>query len=264
MKKNLIKITAAAFAVTMALGSAGVMAYADEPAETPDETAVTAGDTPTEEAPADAPEETPTDAPEETPTDAPEETPTEAPTEIAVTTIATEISDISTQTTAAEDESQVTTAVQQDKQLLTSGSWRSENGLYTFDPGRASGAFKGSDGTDTTFVYTLSPDLSISMSFAGGATKTGVLTVSAGANFTITWSDGTSETFSKEDTDTSSTTTSANTSSSSNTTKSSSSAPAGKTDSPKTGDDFHALPLAALALTGTAVCFMSFRKREDD
>ncbi|MBR1591547.1 MAG: hypothetical protein IJ666_00840 [Ruminococcus sp.] len=267
MKKNLTKITAAAFAAAMALGTTGIMAYADEPAEAPD-AVVVSDDTPVEN-PTDVPEETPTDAPEETPTDAPEETPTEAltdaPDDVTVTTVTTEIADISTQTTAAEPVSaETTTAAETDKQLITSGKWRSDNGLYTFDASRASGSFKANDGTENTFTYTLSSDYSVTMNFAGGTAKTGTLNVANTGSFSIAWSDGTSETFSRESSDeTATTTTTTSGKSSSSTAKSSSSAPAGKTDSPKTGDNFQAIPIAAFALTGAAVCFMSFRKKDD-
>ena len=285
MKKNLIKITAAAFAATMAFGTTGLMAYADEDGAAVETPIVIerSPETPAEETPA---EETPTNAPAETPAEEPtltevpytgeptEETPTEAveaPTEeIIVTTVTTEVAVIETQTTAIEGttEAAVTTATtQQDYSLLTSGSWRSNKGDYIFDASRPSGVIT-SNGSQTNFTYDVSGS-TVTINY-GSTSVTGTFSVSSADNFTISWNDGSVETFTRQASSTSTTTTAKTSSSSTSTTKSSSSskssssAPAGKTDSPKTGDDFHALPIAAFALTGAAVCFISFRKREND
>ena len=269
MKKNLIKITAAAFAATMALTATGMAALADETEQTPDTATVSEG-TPVdgeipdliEEPATDAPavvEEPATDAPavvEEPATDAPAEIPTE---DVTVTTIATEVAVISTETTVTDD-TQITTAPSDT--LLTSGSWRSNKGDYEFDPSRTSGYFNGEHFTYEVLGST------IKFSLSNGTTLTGTLSIASADNFSITWSDGSVETFSRQNASASTTTakasSSSKSSSSTSTSKSSSSAPAGKTDSPKTGDDFHALPIAALAVTGAAVCFISFRKKEND
>lgn len=269
MKKNLIKITAAAFAATMTLTATGMAALADETAETPDTAAVSEGTPVDGEIPAlieepatDAPavvEEPATDAPavvEEPATDAPAEIPTE---DVTVTTIATEVAVISTETTVTAD-TQITT--EPSDTLLTSGSWRSNKGDYEFDPSRTSGYFNGAHFTYEVLGST------VKFSLSNGTTLTGTLSIASADNFSITWSDGSVETFSRQNASASTTTakasSSSKSSSSTSTSKSSSSAPAGKTDSPKTGDDFHALPIAALAVTGAAVCFISFRKREND
>gem|GEM_PF-3139396 len=280
MKKNLIKITAAAFAATMALTATGMAALADETEQTPDTAAVSEGtpvdgeipaliEEPATDAPADV-EEPATDAPavvEEPATDAPavvEEPATDAPAEIptedvAVTTVTTEIAVISTETTVTDD-TQITTAPSDT--LLTSGSWRSNKGDYEFDPSRTSGYFNGAHFTYEVLGST------VKFSLSNGTTLTGTLSIASADNFSITWSDGSVETFSRQNASASTTTakasSSSKSSSSTSTKKSSSSAPAGKTDSPKTGDDFHALPIAALAVTGAAVCFISFRKKEND
>ncbi len=269
MKKNLIKITAAAFAATMTLTATGMAALADETAETPDTAAVSEG-TPVdgeipdliEEPATDAPavvEEPATDAPavvEEPATDAPAEIPTE---DVVVTTVTTEVAVISTETTVTAD-TQITT--EPSDTLLTSGSWRSNKGDYEFDPSRTSGYFNGAHFTYEVLGST------VKFSLSNGTTLTGTLSIASADNFSITWSDGSVETFSRQNASASTTTakasSSSKSSSSTSTSKSSSSAPAGKTDSPKTGDDFHALPIAALAVTGAAVCFISFRKREND
>ncbi len=269
MKKNLIKITAAAFAATMTLTATGMAALADETEQTPDTAAVSEetpvdGEipAPTEEPATDAPavvEEPATDAPavvEEPATDAPAEIPTE---DVTVTTIATEVAVISTETTVTDD-TQIDTAPSDT--LLTSGSWRSNKGDYEFDPSRTSGYFNGAHFTYEVLGST------VKFSLSNGTTLTGTLSIASADNFSITWSDGSVETFSRQNASASTTTakasSSSKSSSSTSTSKSSSSAPAGKTDSPKTGDDFHALPIAALAVTGAAVCFISFRKREND
>ena len=269
MKKNLIKITAAAFAATMTLTATGMAALADETEQTPDTAAVSEetpvdGEipAPTEEPATDAPavvEEPATDAPavvEEPATDAPAEIPTE---DVTVTTIATEVAVISTETTVTAD-TQITT--EPSDTLLTSGSWRSNKGDYEFDPSRTSGYFNGAHFTYEVLGST------VKFSLSNGTTLTGTLSIASADNFSITWSDGSVETFSRQNASASTTTakasSSSKSSSSTSTSKSSSSAPAGKTDSPKTGDDFHALPIAALAVTGAAVCFISFRKREND
>ena len=282
MKKNLIKITAAAFAATMAFGTTGLMAYADEDGAAVETPIVIerSPETPAEEAPiAEAPTEAPAETPAEEPTltevpytgEPTEETPTEAveaPTEeIIVTTVTTEVAVTETQTTTATEETaQVTTTAAQGQQLLTSGSWRSNKGDYIFDASRPSGVIT-SNGSQTNFTYDVSGS-SVTINY-GSTSVTGTFSVSSADNFTISWNDGSVETFTRQASST--TTTTAKTSSSSTSTtksssssKSSSSAPAGKTDSPKTGDDFHALPIAAFALTGAAVCFISFRKREND
>ena len=268
MKKNLIKITAAAFAATMTLTATGMAALADETEQTPDTAAVSEG-TPVdgeipdliEEPATDAPavvEEPATDAPavvEEPATDAPAEIPTE---DVTVTTIATEVAVISTETTVTAD-TQITT--EPSDTLLTSGSWRSNKGDYEFDPSRTSGYFNGAHFTYEVLGST------VKFSLSNGTTLTGTLSIASADNFSITWSDGSVETFSRQNASASTTTakaSSSKSSSSTSTSKSSSSAPAGKTDSPKTGDDFHALPIAALAVTGAAVCFISFRKKEND
>lgn len=267
MKKNLIKITAAAFAATMTLTATGMAALADETEQTPDTAAVSEG-TPVdgeipdliEEPATDAPavvEEPATDAPavvEEPATDAPAEIPTE---DVTVTTIATEVAVISTETTVTAD-TQITT--EPSDTLLTSGSWRSNKGDYEFDPSRTSGYFNGAHFTYEVLGST------VKFSLSNGTTLTGTLSIASADNFSITWSDGSVETFSRQNASASTTTAKASSksSSSTSTSKSSSSAPAGKTDSPKTGDDFHALPIAALAVTGAAVCFISFRKKEND
>ena len=281
MKKNLIKITAAAFAATMAFSSTGMMAYADE--EGTQELPLVVEEAPAEETPTNAPAETPAEEPtltdvpytgeptEETPTEA-AETPTEAveaPTEeLTVTTVTTEVAVIETQTTTATEETaQVTTTTAQGQQLLTSGSWRSNKGDYIFDASRPSGVIT-SNGSQTNFTYDVSGS-TVTINY-GSTSVTGTFSVSSADNFTISWNDGSVETFTRQASSTSTTTTAKTSSSSTSTTKSSSSskssssAPAGKTDSPKTGDDFHALPIAAFALTGAAVCFISFRKREND
>jgi len=276
MKKNLIKITAAAFAATMTLTATGMAALADETEQTPDTAAVSEGTPVDGEIPAlieepatDAPavvEEPATDAPavvEEPATDAPAETPTEEPAEIptedvVVTTVTTEVAVISTETTVTAD-TQITT--EPSDTLLTSGSWRSNKGDYEFDPSRTSGYFNGAHFTYEVLGST------VKFSLSNGTTLTGTLSIASADNFSITWSDGSVETFSRQNASASTTTAKASSSKSSSSTstkKSSSSAPAGKTDSPKTGDDFHALPIAALAVTGAAVCFISFRKREND
>ena len=268
MKKNLIKITAAAFAATMALTATGMAALADETEQTPDTAAVSEGTPVDGEIPAlieepatDAPavvEEPATDAPavvEEPATDAPAEIPTE---DVVVTTIATEVAVISTETTVTAD-TQITT--EPSDTLLTSGSWRSNKGDYEFDPSRTSGYFNGAHFTYEVLGST------VKFSLSNGTTLTGTLSIASADNFSITWSDGSVETFSRQNASASTTTAKASSSKSSSSTstkKSSSSAPAGKTDSPKTGDDFHALPIAALAVTGAAVCFISFRKKEND
>ena len=295
MKKNLIKITAAAFAATMAFGTTGLMAYADEDGaavETPivieKSLETPAEEAPIAEAPTNAPADTPAEEPtltevpytgeptEETPTEA-VETPTEEPTEIpteelTVTTVTTEVAVIETQTTTAvtEEAAQATTTMNnQSQQLLTSGSWRSNKGDYTFDASRPSGVIT-IGGNQTNFTYNVSGS-TVTMNY-GSTPMTGTFSIASADNFTISWSDGTVETFTRQASQTGNTTTtttktsssSTSTTKSSSSSKSSSSAPAGKTDSPKTGDDFHALPIAALALTGAAVCFISFRKREND
>ena len=269
MKKNLIKITAAAFAATMTLTATGMAALADETEQTPDTAAVSEGTPVDGEIPAlieepatDAPavvEEPATDAPavvEEPATDAPAEIPTE---DVTVTTVTTEIAVISTETTVTDD-TQIDTAPSDT--LLTSGSWRSNKGDYEFDPSRTSGYFNGAHFTYEVLGST------VKFSLSNGTTLTGTLSIASADNFSITWSDGSVETFSRQNASASTTTakasSSSKSSSSTSTSKSSSSAPAGKTDSPKTGDDFHALPIAALAVTGAAVCFISFRKREND
>ncbi|MBP3761474.1 MAG: hypothetical protein J6I55_08400 [Ruminococcus sp.] len=268
MKKNLIKITAAAFAATMTLTATGMAALADETAETPDTAAVSEGtpvdgeipaliEEPATDAPADV-EEPATDAPavvEEPATDAPAEIPTE---DVVVTTVTTEVAVISTETTVTAD-TQITT--EHSDTLLTSGSWRSNKGDYEFDPSRTSGYFNGAHFTYEVLGST------VKFSLSNGTTLTGTLSIASADNFSITWSDGSVETFSRQNASASTTTakaSSSKSSSSTSTSKSSSSAPAGKTDSPKTGDDFHALPIAALAVTGAAVCFISFRKKEND
>lgn len=270
MKKNLIKITAAAFAATMTLTATGMVALADETEQTPDTAAVSEGTPVDGEIPAlieepatDAPavvEEPATDAPAETPTEEPAtDAPAEIPTEdVVVTTVTTEVAVISTETTVTAD-TQITT--EHSDTLLTSGSWRSNKGDYEFDPSRTSGYFNGAHFTYEVLGST------VKFSLSNGTTLTGTLSIASADNFSITWSDGSVETFSRQNASASTTTakaSSSKSSSSTSTSKSSSSAPAGKTDSPKTGDDFHALPIAALAVTGAAVCFISFRKREND